>query len=408
MSLFLLRYGEIALKGANRRVFLDALVRNVGHALEHLGRANVRASFGRVVVSIEAPADAVSQSLRAVFGVVSFSPIVAVPVDLPAITDAAVDLVGRGLQQRPQLATFKVDTRRADKRFPLTSMDTSRAVGTAIRDAFPRLRGEMRAPDLLVRIDLRERAYLSTETIPGPGGLPVGTAGRVLALISGGIDSPVAAWLAARRGAILIPVYFHSFPFTSDRAREKVIDLCTVLSAYTGPLELWVAYFTEIQRAIQLHVGDGLRVLAMRRMMMRVCDTLAARLRAQALVTGESLGQVASQTLESLAVINAVTTLPVLRPLIGADKTEITARAEAIGTYPISIRPYPDCCSLFLPTHPRTQPSVAELERAEAGLDLQALVAEALERSERLIIARHPHAVLPVGETQGIGGTAGE
>lgn len=400
MSVFLLRYGEIALKGANRRAFLDALVRNAERALEPLGRPHVRLSFARVLVEIAAPPDAVRASLRTVFGVVSFSPIVAVPVDLGAISDAAVALVGQRLQDMPQTATYKVDTRRADKRFPLTSMETSARIGAVIKDAFPHLRAQMRAPDLLVQIDLRDRAYLSTETIPGPGGLPVGTAGRVLALVSGGIDSPVAAWLTARRGALLTPVYFHSFPFTSDRAREKVIDLCTVLAAYTGPLELWIAYFTEIQRAIQLHIPDALRVLTMRRMMMRVCEALARIVRAQALVTGESLGQVASQTLESLAVINAATTLPVLRPLIGADKTEITARAEAIGTYRISIRPYPDCCSLFLPAHPRTQPSVGELERAESGLDLAALVHESLERSERVPITGHPGAALPIAQSR--------
>jgi thiamine biosynthesis protein ThiI len=227
---------------------------------------------------------------------------------------------------------------------------------------------------------------VTTEVLPGPGGLPTGTGGRALALISGGIDSPVAAWLAARRGIRITAVHFHSFPFTSERSREKVIDLCRVLAAYTGPLPVWIVHFTEIQRAIQQTIPDPLRVLVMRRMMMRICGALAPREDALALVTGESVGQVASQTLESIAVINEPVRLPVLRPLIGADKTEIVARAEAIGTYPISIRPYDDCCSVFVPAHPRTQPTFEEVQAAETGLDHEALVAEALARSERISI----------------------
>jgi len=285
-------------------------------------------------------------------------------------------------------------------------MELSSLVGDAVRTAFPHLHARMRNPDLVVRIEVRDRVYVATEVLPGPGGLPTGTGGRALALVSGGIDSPVAAWLAARRGVLITPVHFHSFPFTSERAKEKVVDLCRVLASYTGPLPLWVIHFTEIQRAIQTQVKDALRVVVMRRMMMRVCDRLAPRLGALALVTGESLGQVASQTLESIAAINAVTTLPVLRPLIGADKTEIMAQAEAIGTYAISIRPYEDCCSLFVPAHPRTQPSLDETQRAEAALDTDALVRDALARSERLRITRSgadPAAIGPVSDRRAEG-----
>lgn len=381
---FLLRYGEIALKGQNQGFFLDTLRRAVTRALSDLGPAEVRLSFGRVLVRVEAEPAAAAERLRRVFGVVSLSQVHETAPDLEAVRAAAVALGVEALAHRPEIATFKVDTRRADKRFPVTSMEVSRLVGGDIQERLPHLRAKMRSPDLLVRIELRDRAYLATETIPGPGGLPYGTGGRALALISGGIDSPVAAWYAARRGVVIIPVHFHSFPFTSERSKEKVVDLCRALTAYTDALDLWVVHFTEIQRAIQSHVPDALRVIAMRRMMMRVCTSLAPRVGAAALVTGESLGQVASQTLEAVAVINAATTLPVLRPLIGADKTEITARAEAIGTYGISIRPYEDCCSLFVPAHPRTQPTVAEAERAEAALDVPTLVDEALARSERL------------------------
>jgi thiamine biosynthesis protein ThiI len=386
VATFLLRYGEIALKGQNQGYFLETLVRNVRRALEALAPATVDAVFGRIRVDIDAPPGIAAEHLRRVFGVVSLSPVEALPLDLDEIIAAAVRQAGATLARRPETATFKIDTRRADKMFPIPSMDLSSRVGEAVGRAYPHLRARMRHPDLVVRIELRDRAYVGTEVIAGPGGLPTGTGGRALALLSGGIDSPVAAWLAARRGVLITPVHFHSFPFTSERSKEKVVDLCRVLASYAGELALWVVHFTEIQRAIQRTVPDALRVLVMRRMMMRVCAVLAAREGALALVTGESVGQVASQTLESIAVINEPIRLPVLRPLIGADKTEIVARAEAIGTYPISIRPYEDCCSLFVPAHPRTQPTLTEVQAAEVGLDHDALVAESLARSERVPI----------------------
>lgn len=385
-STFLLRYGEIALKGQNQGFFIETLARNVRRAVEDLGPTEVRTAFGRIYVTVDTEPAPAAERLRKVFGVVSLSHVREVNLDLADITAEAVALAEEAVAGRPDVTTFKVDTRRADKRFPLPSMETSSRVGRAIQDRLPQLRARMRHPDLLLQIELRDRAYLSTGTIAGPGGLPYGTGGRALALLSGGIDSPVAAWYAARRGAVVIPVHFHSFPFTSERSKEKVVDLCRALASYTGPLDLWVVHFTEIQRAIQTAVPDALRVLVMRRMMMRVCDHLAPRLGALALVTGESLGQVASQTIESIAAINAATTLPVLRPLIGADKTEIMAHAEAIGTYGISIRPYEDCCSLFLPAHPRTQPTLTEVARAEAGLAVEPLIAEAIERSARVAV----------------------
>jgi thiamine biosynthesis protein ThiI len=389
----LLRYGEIALKGQNRGYFIEMLVRNVRRALEPLGPANIDVVFGRILVEVHAPAAVAVDRLRKVFGVVSLSPVEAVPLGVDAVIAAAVRQAGVFLASHPEAATFKVDTHRADKTFPVPSMEVSSRVGDAIRQAFPHLRARMRGPDLTVRVELRDRAYVATEVLPGPGGLPTGTGGRALALISGGIDSPVAAWLAARRGIRITAVHFHSFPFTSERATEKVIDLCRVLASYTGPLPAWIIHFTEIQRTIQQTVPDPLRVLVMRRMMMRICGALAPREDALALVTGESVGQVASQTLEAIAVINEPVQLPVLRPLIGADKTEIVAQAEAIGTYPISIRPYDDCCSLFVPAHPRTQPTFDEVHAAEAGLDHEALAADALARSERISI-RAPDALV--------------
>ncbi|MGH2425021.1 MAG: tRNA uracil 4-sulfurtransferase ThiI [bacterium] len=395
-SHFLIRYGEIALKGANQRFFQETLIQNLRRSVEDLGSVEVRHSFGRIIVDVNAePADAADR-LRRVFGVVSMSPVRIVAPSLDAIIDVAVAMVQDTLVLRPHIQTFKVDTRRADKRFPTPSMAASSEIGAAIRQRFPELRAQMKGPDLLVEVEIRDAAYIATQTIPGPGGLPTSTGGTALALLSGGIDSPVAAWLVARRGMTIVPVYFHSFPFTSDRAKEKVIDLCRVLAAYAGPLSAWVVFFTEIQRAIQLQVPEALRVLAMRRMMMRISDVLATRERAQALITGESVGQVASQTVESIAVINAATRLPILRPLIGSDKTEIVARAEAIGTYEISIRPFPDCCSLFVPAHPRTHPTVEELEAAESTFDIGSLVHEAVERGERVTISAQGEQVSAV------------
>jgi len=386
MATLLLRYGEIGLKGQNQRFFLDALTRNIRHAVADLGPVHVRHVFGRILADTAADLPTAVERMRKIFGVVSLSPVRVVAPALDDITQAVLAMVAQSLDARPGITTFKIDTRRADKRFPLTSMETSREVGAAVRRRFPQLQARMTAPDLVVRVDIRDQAYVATDTVPGPGGLPVGTGGKALALISGGIDSPVAAWMGARRGLTIVPVHFHSFPFTSERAKEKVIELCRVLAEYTGPLPVWIVFFTEVQRAVQQAVPDAFRILAMRRMMMRIAQQLASQEGAQALVTGESLGQVASQTIEAIAAINAVTRLPVLRPLIGTDKSEIMARAEAIGTYAISIRPYDDCCSLFVPAHPRTQPTLDEVDRAESGLKIPSLIDDAIARSERLIV----------------------
>ncbi len=375
----LVRYGEIALKGRNRPFFLQALTRNLA---AQAGRPlQIRHHFGRVLVRLDGGEEdaALTHRLRRTFGVVSVSPALEVPPRLDAITEAAAALAARALEQRA-VATFKVDARRADKRFPLSSVEVNAAVGRHLQERFG-LRVDLTAPDLTVAVEVRDRAYVYTEVLPGPGGLPVGTGGPVVALLSGGIDSPVAVWMAARRGLTVTPVHCYAFPFVNERSKLKVVDLCRVLAGYAGPLRLWVAYFTEIQRAVQLTVRADLRVTVLRRMMMRLAERIARREGALALVTGESVGQVASQTLPSMAVIDAATALPVLRPLVGMDKTEITARARDIGTYEISILPYEDCCSLFVPAHPRTQPTLAEVEDQERGMAVEPLLAEAVERS---------------------------
>ncbi len=393
----LVRYGEIGLKGRNRPFFLEALTRNLaaqaGRALE------IRSHFGRVLIRlVDAPEDhEIIARVRRTFGVVSVSPAVRIAPRLEGIIDAATTLLARTLERR-RVVSFKVDTRRADKRFPLSSVEVNTAVGRHLQDRFG-LRVDLEDPDVTVSVEIRDRAYLYTEVLPGPGGLPAGTGGRVVALLSGGIDSPVAAWMVARRGLTVIPVHYYAFPFVNERSKVKVIDLCRVLAGYAGPLRLWVAYFTEIQRAVQTSVEADLRVTVLRRMMMRLAERIAEREGALGLVTGESAGQVASQTLASIAAIDAATTLPVLRPVIGMDKTEITARAREIGTYETSILPYEDCCSLFVPEHPRTQPTVAEVEAQERGLAVEQLAAEALRQSEVIEISPREAPELLVGAT---------
>lgn len=382
----LVRYGEIGLKGRNRPFFIERLVRNLADQVGPGGQ--VRAHFGRILIRLDRDlddAEALADRARRTFGVVSVSPAVRVPSRIEAIVAAADAVAARALARRPA-GSFKVDTRRADKRFPLSSIEVNTVVGRHLQNRFG-LPVNVVAPALTVAVEIRDQTFLFTEVLPGPGGLPVGTGGRAIALLSGGIDSPVATWMAARRGLEVVPLHCYAFPFVNERSKMKVIDLCRVLATYAGPLRLWVGFFTEIQRAIQLAVAAELRVTVMRRMMLRLAEAVAAREGALAIVTGESAGQVASQTLASIAAIDAAATRPVLRPLIGMDKTEITARAREIATYDISILPYEDCCSLFLPPHPRTQPGVDEADREERALPVADLLAEAVARSEVLTIS---------------------
>jgi thiamine biosynthesis protein ThiI len=271
--------------------------------------------------------------------------------------------------------TFKVTARRSNKSFPHRSLELNRLVGGAVLSAIDHLSVDVHHPDINVHVEVREReAFVWAEVWRGPGGLPVGASGPGLLLLSGGIDSPVAGWMAMKRGIAIRPVHFDSFPFTSERARQKVYDLCQVLTAFQHRISLTVVPFAAIQTDIQTHCPEGLRVTIMRRMMLRIASALAERDGICALVTGESVGQVASQTLESIYTINAVTNLPILRPLVGFDKEEIIARAQRIGTYDISVRPYEDCCTVFVPQHPKTKPHLGPVERAEKALDVSALV----------------------------------
>lgn len=381
----LVRYGEIGLKGRNRPFFEELLARRLREALPPSMEARVRTFRGRLVVHVP-PGDMEQAMARLakVFGVVELHPAYVVAQDMAAVQEAALAALDRS-----EGMTFKVAARRGDKSFPLTSMEINRQVGTFLLNARGErgLRVDVHRPDIQIHIEVRDgRVYVYAGGTPGPGGLPVGASGRVTVLLSGGIDSPVALWLLMKRGAQAEAVHFHSPPFTSQRALNKVVDLCRVLAEWGGPIPLHIIHFTAIQRAIHENVPADYGITIMRRFMFRIAEQLSAETGALALATGESMGQVASQTLESIAAISAVTTMPVLRPLIGMDKAEITDLAKEIGTYDISILPYQDCCSLFVPRHPQTKPSLARTESLEARLPVAELVAEALaNRTVRLI-----------------------
>lgn len=385
----LIRYGEIGLKGGNRPYFEKQLVRRIRRTLGGLAQ-RVWREHGRVFVDTDADWAQVAARLRHVFGIVSFSRVAKAPHDYDAIVQAARAVVeqalpAHGAEQAP--LRFKVEARRAYKQVPWRSTDLNRQLGADLLAAFPGLLAvDVHEPELRLQVEIREDyAYLYGYAHPGPGGLPVGSSGRALALLSGGIDSPVAVWMTMKRGVATDAVHFHSPPFTSERAREKVLDLADILSRYGGPLRVHSVHFTEIQTAIGRHCPVDLAVTIMRRMMMRIANQLAERHGALALVTGENVGQVASQTLENIRAINEVAAYPVLRPLTGFDKQEIIDLAKRIGTYETSILPYIDCCSLFVPRHPATRPSLDEVRRAEAALPVDDLVAAALERIETTV-----------------------
>lgn len=381
-DVIVLRVSEIFLKGKNRSRFFGALVRHARRLLRDVDGVDIEAMYLRVVVS-HPPAlrEACVDRLRRLFGLASMALGTGVVTELDAITEVAV----RTLEATPAGASFKVETRRRDKRFPLTSDQISREVGGRMAERTGRP-VNVRAPEHIIYIEIdKEQSFVFGEVVPGPGGLPVGTAGEVMLLLSGGIDSPVAGWSAMRRGCHLSAVYFHSFPYTGDKTKEKVIDLARQLAAWQGPVAVHVVHFTDVQKTLREHGRPDLAVLLYRRMMMRTASILAERERCKALITGENLGQVASQTLENLGVIEDAARLPVLRPLITFDKAEIMAQAMRIGTYETSIQPYEDSCSLFVPKHPATRARVADVVKNEAGLDLEAMATALADGAERIL-----------------------
>lgn len=382
-QVLLVRYGEIHLKGLNRPFFERKLIDGINNALRGF-HARVRRDQGRIYVYgiAEDRIDDACDALTRVFGVHSISPAMAVEKDWDAIVAAAAQLTEQAAGGRA--ATFKVFSRRSDKGFPMNSETINRELGHALLERFPNLSVDVHTPELKVCVEIREQAFIYAAEIMGAGGMPTGTAGRAALLISGGIDSPVAGYLMAKRGLMLSAVHFYSYPYTSERARDKVVELTRLVSRYAGPVRLHLVPFTEIQLAIYEKCPPKETTVLMRRLMMRIAELLAKQDGALALITGEALGQVASQTLESLCVTDDAVSMPVFRPLIGFDKEDIVTIAKRIGTFETSILPYEDCCTVFVPQHPVTKPEVAKLRESEAMVDFAPMVAAALEKTETL------------------------
>ena len=374
--ILLVRFGEVFLKGQNRPYFMKKLMDHIKLAVRDVG-GRVWMSEGRIYVSDFSDLDECIRRVTKVFGVHSVSPAIEMDKDdFEAICRQAVELM------RPLSGTFKVLARRSDKRYPLDSPAIMREAGGYILERLPDLQVDVNHPDHTLMIEIRDHAYLSVERYPAVEGMPMGTNGKACLLLSGGIDSPVAGFMIAKRGVELCCVHYHSFPYTSERAREKVLELARLLSEYCGKMRVFVVPFTEIQMQIHQKCPENYTTLIMRRYMMRIAQILAERDGAQALITGESIGQVASQTMEALGCTDEVVSLPVFRPCIGMDKSEIIERAQRIGTFETSSLPYEDCCTVFTPKHPATHPRKALIAKAEEALDSEALIAAAIEGTE--------------------------
>ncbi|MEN6418344.1 MAG: tRNA uracil 4-sulfurtransferase ThiI [Clostridiaceae bacterium] len=373
------RYAEIHLKGLNRPYFERSLVKRIELALKPT-KADVVREQGRIFV-FGLPAeelDSAADKLTRVFGIHSVSPALATEKEWPEIVDAAKVLMEKRLSGAEHL-TFKVFARRADKRFAMRSAEINRTLGGLLLEAFPALSVDVHEPDCYVGVEIRQnQAFVFVDELLGAGGMPVGCNGHAMLLISGGIDSPVAGHMIAKRGVRISAVHFFSYPYTSERARDKVVDLTRILSAYAGAVDLYLVPFTEIQLAIYEKCPQSETTVLMRRLMMKLSERLALSCGAQALVTGESIGQVASQTIESMTVTGDAVTLPVFRPLIGFDKEEIVDRAKAIGSYETSILPFEDCCTVFVPQHPVTKPKLAEIRASEAHVDFEPMMEKSI------------------------------
>lgn len=379
-EIILIKNGELALKGLNRGTFEAVLLKNLRRRLASVGRFELRKAQSTIYVEPLDDSVDMDDACRCVshtFGIAAYSRACVVEKELAAIQAAAIDYLRDTLTAA---SSFKVESKRADKSFPYASPVISREVGAAVLEAFPHLSVDVHSPDVVVNVEIRDfGAYIHTRQLPGAGGMPVGTAGNAAVLISGGIDSPVAAYMMAKRGIALTAVHFASPPYTSERAEQKVCELLSQVGCYAGRIRLFIVPFTELQEAIRDNCPEELFTLVMRRMMMRIASKIAKREDCGALITGESLGQVASQTIPALACTDAVAELPVFRPVIGMDKEEIIAIARKIDTFDISIQPYEDCCTVFTPRHPRTRPTEEMLLRAEAAFDFAPLLDRAVE-----------------------------
>ena len=382
-EIILIKNGELALKGLNRSTFEDILIKNIRKRIKPLGDFEYRKEQSTVsVIPMDdyVDMDEVSDRISRVFGIAAFSRALQVEKDIEVILEQAPIYLAEQLRNAK---TFKVEGKRSDKKFPLKSPELSAQVGGAILSKFPHLKVDVKNPEILVTIEIREKfAFIRGNQTKGAGGMPTGTAGKSAILISGGIDSPVAAYMMAKRGLVLNAIHFASPPYTSPQAEEKVHNLLRKVSRYSGNITLFTVGFTEIQEAIRDNCPEELFTLVMRRFMMRISQRIADREECKALITGESLGQVASQTLNALACTDAVVSIPVFRPVIGLDKEEIIKISRQIDTFDISIEPYEDCCTVFTPKHPKTKPQISVLEQAELNLDVDALIERALENTK--------------------------
>ena len=388
IPIILVRYGEIHLKGQNRPRFEKMLKDSMSAAVRRFG-GSVKKGDGRFYVRHieQSQIPAAMDALCKVFGVHSVSPAYEMEKDLSAVCQKAAELAQAEMARLGlSSASFKVKGKRSDKRYPLSSMEVAAEVGGYILEHVPGLSVDVKNPQLTVYVEMREQAYVYTSILPGKGGMPLGSSGKAMLLLSGGIDSPVAGYMVASRGVYLEAVHYHSFPYTSERAKDKVVALARLLAQYTGPIRLHIVHFTEIQMAIYEKCPEEQLTILMRRYMMKIAERVALENQCQAIVTGESIGQVASQTIASLHVTNSAVELPVFRPLIGMDKDEIIERARTIGTFETSILPYEDCCTVFVPKHPVTRPNLRKIELSEKLLEEEALIADALSKTETILV----------------------
>lgn len=385
-KVFLIKYGEIAIKGKNRYLFENVLIQRIRQAIENIGDFIIRKEQGRITIEAvsEFDYDEVINQLKKVFGIVAICPVV---VSENNNFDNIKELTKQYIESvyDKKDFTFKVNARRANKKYPLNSMEIGKKMGAYLLSEFKELKVDVHNPDVHIWIEMRNKVYIYSHTIKGLGGMPVGTNGKAMLLLSGGIDSPVAGYMIAKRGVAIEAVYFHSHPYTSERAKQKVIDLAKIISRYTGKIVLHIVPFTDIQLYIYDQCPHEQLTIIMRRIMMKIAETIAKNNKAMALITGESIGQVASQTIQSLVTTNAVCELPVFRPLIGFDKQEIVELSETIGSYKTSILPYEDCCTIFVAKHPVTKPNIKSIERSEKKLTkIDSLIEEALKTVEIL------------------------
>ena len=387
---FLIKYGEIGVKGKNRYLFEDALVRQIRYALKEVdGEFNVTKENGRIYATAvsDFDYDEAVAALKRVFGIIGICPVV--QIEDNGFDDLAKHVVEYFDATYPDKnITFKVNARRARKNYPMDSMEINMELGGRLLDAFPELKVDVHKPEVLLQVEIRNKINIYSVEIPGPGGMPIGTAGKAMLLLSGGIDSPVAGYMIAKRGVQIEATYFHAPPYTSDRAKQKVVDLAKLVSRYSGPMVLNVVNFTDIQLAIYEKCPHDELTIIMRRYMMRIAEELGKKSGCLGLITGESIGQVASQTMQSLYCTNEVCEMPVYRPVIGFDKQEIIDLSEKIGTYETSIQPFEDCCTIFVAKHPVTKPNLNIIKKDEKHLDdcIEEMLKTAIDTVERIEI----------------------